>query len=183
MRNGILACLLLALLVLPLAMSEAAGPEPDPGVNAEVEPAWKEKAQKQLKAYPKAQEGMVRYVLYLEPKADESRFQVELIVGKVIETDGVNRYGFGGAIQEKTVKGWGYTQYVVEKGAFDNPFSTRIGVPANQPKVKQFVALGGGPTLLRYNSKLPVVVYVPAGGEVRYRIWEAPPEPKAMQPG
>lgn len=180
MRYGILCGVLLGLLALPLALSNAVGSEQD----ADAEPAWKAKARKQLdKAYPKAGQGMVRYVLFLEPKADESLYRVELIVGKVIETDGVNKYGFGGSIQEKTVKGWGYRQYVVEKGAFDNPFSTRIGVPANQPKVKQFVALGGGPTLVRYNSKLPVVVYVPAGGEVRYRIWEAPPVPKAMQPG
>ena len=27
--------------------------------------------------------------------------------------------------------------------------------------------------LLRYNSRLPVVVYVPQGFDVRYRIWTA----------
>lgn len=183
MRYGILGCLLLGLLAMPLAMSGAAGSEPDPAAAAEQEPAWKAKAQKQLKAYPKAEEGMVRYVLFLEPKADESRFQVELIVGKVVETDGVNRVGFGSKLEKKTVKGWGYSMYVAPEDAFENMFSTRIGVPANQPKVKKFVALGGGPTLVRYNSKLPVVVYVPAGGEVRYRIWEASPEPTPMLPG
>ena len=26
---------------------------------------------------------------------------------------------------------------------------------------------------MRYNSRLPIVVYVPAGVEVRYRIWRA----------
>ena len=169
---------MLGLLSLPLAMSQAAGPEP----NDPAEPAWQVKAQKQLKAYPKAEEGMVRYVLYLEPKADESLYQVELIVGKVIETDGVNTYGFGGKIQEQVVKGWGYPKYVVEKGALDNAFSTKIGVPPGQPKVKKFVQLSGT-TLIRYNSKLPVVVYVPASGEVRYRLWEAPPQATPMLPG
>jgi ecotin len=164
--------------MVPLALSHAAGPE----ANQENEPEWKAKARKQLKAYPKAEEGMVRYVLYLEPKADENLCQVELIVGKVIETDGVNRYGFGGKIEEQTVKGWGYRKYVVEKGALDTPFSTRIGVPQGQPKVKKFVPLSGT-TLVRYNSKLPIVVYVPAGGEVRYRVWEAPPKATPMLPG
>ncbi|HWD31650.1 MAG TPA: ecotin family protein, partial [Pseudomonas sp.] len=32
--------------------------------------------------------------------------------------------------------------------------------------------------LLRYNSKLPVVVYVPQGVEVRFRIWSASDEVK-----
>jgi ecotin len=35
------------------------------------------------------------------------------------------------------------------------------------------VAVRGEGFLLRYNSKLPVVVYVPNGFEVRYRIWRA----------
>ena len=30
--------------------------------------------------------------------------------------------------------------------------------------------------LLRYNSKLPLVVYLPAGYEARYRIWAASEE-------
>ena len=28
-------------------------------------------------------------------------------------------------------------------------------------------------TTIRYNSRIPLVVYVPKGGEVRYRIWKA----------
>ncbi|MBX2851245.1 MAG: ecotin family protein [Phycisphaeraceae bacterium] len=87
MRYGVLGCLLLGLLAVRLALSHAAVPEP----NGEDEPEWKAKARKQLKAYPKADEGMVRYVLYLEPKADESLCQVELIVGKGI---GSVRRGF-----------------------------------------------------------------------------------------
>ena len=41
------------------------------------------------------------------------------------------------------------------------------------PKEERFVPLGGQPYLIRYNSKLPVVVYVPKGAEVQYRIWKA----------
>ena len=38
-------------------------------------------------------------------------------------------------------------------------------------KVEAFV--GGAPLKIRYNSRLPVVVYAPEGVEVRYRIWSA----------
>ena len=48
-----------------------------------------------------------------------------------------------------------------------------MAVDPNAPKVERFVALAGEPQLIRYNSRLPVVVYVPDGVEVRYRIWRA----------
>jgi hypothetical protein len=35
--------------------------------------------------------------------------------------------------------------------------------------VDRFVARGGSPYIIRYNSSLPIVVYVPEGMEVRYR--------------
>ena len=37
--------------------------------------------------------------------------------------------------------------------------------------------------LLRYNSRLPIVVYVPEGVEVRYRLWSAAAEVQAMDKG
>lgn len=51
------------------------------------------------------------------------------------------------------------------------------------PKVDRFITLGGEPYLVRYNSKLPLVAYVPADVEVRYRIWRADPKPTAMPKG
>ena len=39
-----------------------------------------------------------------------------------------------------------------------------------------FVAVGGEPLLVRYNSRLPLVVYTPADVQVRYRIWSAAPD-------
>jgi ecotin len=35
--------------------------------------------------------------------------------------------------------------------------------------------------LIRYNSRLPVVIYVPADAQVRYRIWKADGEGQAME--
>jgi ecotin len=58
-----------------------------------------------------------------------------------------------------------------------------MGVDPNAPKVDRFITLGGEPYLIRYNSRMPVVVYVPEGVEVRYRIWTTAAEMKAMQAG
>jgi ecotin len=134
-----------------------------------------------LQAFPPAEAGMVRHVLQLPKQADEEAFKVELIVGKTVLLDAQNRYFFGGRIQHEDVKGWGYTRYVV--GALGPMAGTQMAVDPSAAKLERFVALAGEPYLIRYNSRLPVVVYVPEGVEVRYRIWKAEPQAKAIDKG
>jgi ecotin len=43
--------------------------------------------------------------------------------------------------------------------------------PEGAPKVKAFVT--AAPLHIRYNSRLPIVVYAPSGFQIRYRIWSA----------
>jgi ecotin len=134
-----------------------------------------------MKAFPPAEAGMVRYVLQLPKQQDESAFKVELIVGKTAQVDERNSYFFGGKIEEETIQGWGFPRYVVKK--LGPMAGTLIAIDPNTPKVNRFIALGSGPYLIRYNSRLPIVVYVPEGVEVRYRIWSAGRGTKAMEKG
>jgi ecotin len=134
-----------------------------------------------MKAFPAAGEGMVRYVLQLPAQADETGFKVELIVGKTVETDAGNRYFFGGRIEEETIKGWGFTRYTVSR--LGPMAGTLMAVDPDAPKVARFITLGGAPFIIRYNSRMPVVVYVPEGVEVRYRIWTAGAEVKTIEKG
>jgi ecotin len=134
-----------------------------------------------MKAFPPAEGGTVRYVLQLLKQADESAFRVELIVGKTVQVDEQNRYFFGGKIEEETIKGWGFTRYKVSR--LGPMAGTRMAVDPNAPKVARFITLGGDPYIIRYNSRLPIVVYVPEGVEVRYRIWSAGTEVKAIEKG
>ena len=134
-----------------------------------------------LKAFPPAEAGMVRYVLRLPAQPDEAALKVELVVGMTVELDAHNRYFFGGRIERETIKGWGYTRYVV--GALGPMAGTRMAVDPNAPMVDRFITLAGEPYLIRYNSRLPVVVYVPEGAEVRYRIWSAGPDAKTLEKG
>jgi len=131
-----------------------------------------------MKAFPPADQGMIRYVLQLPKQADESAFKVELIVGKTVQVDEGNRYFFGGKIEEVTIEGWGFPRYVVSK--LGPMAGTLMAVDPNAPKVDRFVSLGGEPLLVRYNSLLPIVVYAPEGVEARYRIWNAEPQAKAI---
>ena len=95
---------------------------------------------------------------------------MELIVGKTVRVD-KNRYFFGGQIKRETIKGWGFTRYTVSK--LGPMAGTLMATDPNTPKTDRFITLGGEPYLIRYNSRLPVVIYVPEDVEVRYRIWSA----------
>jgi ecotin len=134
-----------------------------------------------MKAFPPADQGEVRYVLQLPLQDDESAFRVELMVGKTVEVDEKNKYFFSGVITEETIQGWGFPRYIVSK--LGPMAGTLMAVDPNAPKVARFITLGGDPYLIRYNSRLPIVVYVPEGVEVRYRIWAAGKEAKAMEKG
>lgn len=124
-----------------------------------------------MKAFPAAEEGIVRNVIQLPKQNDESAFKLELIVGKTVQTDPENRYFFSGSIKREMIKGWGYSRYIVSK--LGPMAGTLMAVDPNTPKVDRFITLGGEPYLIRYNSRLPVVVYAPEDVEVRYRIWSA----------
>ena len=134
-----------------------------------------------MKAYPPAEKGMTRHVVKLPVEDKEDDLKVEIVVGKTVKTDGVNRHFLGGSIEEETIKGWGFPRYLVRDVG---PMAgTLMGVPPGTPMVDTFVSLRGNPYLVRYNSKLPLVIYVPEGCEVRYRIWRADPEAKPADKG
>lgn len=124
----------------------------------------------QLKAYPQAAKGMTRYVIDL-PNKDrnvEGNYGVELIVGRTMKTDGTNLVHLTGEIKTQTINGWGYNYYEVTGDP--KPVSTLMAPIAGRQR-DEFVSL---PSLkVAYNSRLPVVVYVPVGYEVHYRLWSA----------
>jgi ecotin len=131
-----------------------------------------------MKAFPPAEEGMVRFVLQLPKQVDESVFMVELIVGKTLQVDEKNRYFFAGKIENETIKGWGCTCYYVRK--LGPMAGTLMAVDPNVFRVSKFITLAGEPYIIRYNSRMPIVVYVPEGVEVRYRLWTAGAEVNSM---
>jgi ecotin len=134
-----------------------------------------------MKAFPPPGQGQTRYVIHLAELDDESNYQVELIVGRTVEIDEINNYFFGGQIKKESIPGWGYTRYVVRE--LGPMAGTLMAVDPDAPKVARFIRLAGEPYLVRYNSRLPVVVYVPEGVDVRYRIWRAEPESKKAKEG
>lgn len=149
LRSGLRQALLL-LLPLFAMLAAAAGP---------------------LAAFPPAEPGMVRHVIELPPADDESALKVELQLGKTIRTDAANRYFFAGRLESESLPGWGYERHILRQLG---PLAGTLMAPdPAAPSVDRFVTLAGEVKLLRYNSRLPLVVYVPEGVEVRYRLWRA----------
>ena len=133
-----------------------------------------------LKPYPAPAADQRRWVIQLpgvlKPSSDPAisanpaDWRVELIVGRELEVD-CNRQLLRGRIEAETIPGWGYRIFRVRGG--DAVASTRMACPPDQPPRRQFVALGGEPTVVRYNASLPIVVYAPRDLKVRWRLWKA----------
>jgi ecotin len=134
-----------------------------------------------MKAFPPAEEGMVRYVINLPEQEDETGWRVELLVGQTVQLDAANRYFFAGTLETETIEGWGFDRHILRQ--LGPMAGTLMAMDPSAPKVDRFITLGGEPRLLRYNSRLPLVVYVPEGVEVRYRFWRADAEIASAERG
>ncbi|KAI2683772.1 serine protease inhibitor ecotin [Pseudomonas sp. TNT3] len=119
--------------------------------------------------FPKPEQGFTRQVIHLPSQPQEENFQVEILAGKTLTVD-CNRQRLGGILEEKNLEGWGYPFYRLEKVI--GPMSTMMACPDGKSK-QDFVPVVGDGFLLRYNSKLPIVLYVPEDVDVRYRVWSA----------
>ena len=127
-------------------------------------------AAEDLQPYDPPAAGFDRMVFRLPPLEQEADHMVEILVGKVLAVD-CNRHAFLGNLDRGTVVGWGYPYFTLAK--VDGPVTTLMACPEGQEKEDRFITVNGQGFKQRYNSKLPVVVYVPEGFEVRFRIWTA----------
>jgi ecotin len=127
-----------------------------------------------LKPFPSAESGRQRIVIRVPEAPNPEDLRVEVMIGKTVMVD-CNRYSFGGNLTREEAKGWGYSYYVLD--ALRGPASTMMACPPGTPKHEEFVRVPAQMlAALRYSAKVPIVVYVPQGVQVRYRIWNAAPE-------
>ena len=124
-------------------------------------------AQKELKAFPATLAGHVRHVIELPALADEAAHKLELIGGKAMTVD-CNTRGMDGRLEPRDVPGWGYTYWVLQSQG-----QVRSTMMACPPGTEKPGFVQAEPLLVRYNSKLPVVVFVPEGMALRWRVWNA----------
>jgi ecotin len=152
--RGIALLAALASALAPAMASPPAGAAPSPD----------------LRPYPPAAPGERRWFISVDTTpAAAGDLRVELVVGRTLMVD-CNRHLLQGSLEEETVPGWGYPIYRVKGGGA--MVSTRMACPG-QAQRQEFVGLGGSPTLVPVNPRLPIVVVAPQELEVRWRLWRA----------
>lgn len=120
----------------------------------------------ELNMFPAPKLGYKQVYIKLPAKKNEQDYKVEFYVGKKHMAD-CNRHFLVGEIQEMNLEGWGYNYYMVEsKGHIGSTMMACL----DKKKTEKFIHLQ--PQLVRYNSKLPIVIYLPDNMEVQYKIWK-----------
>ncbi|KAH9600792.1 Proteinase inhibitor I11 [Trypanosoma melophagium] len=122
---------------------------------------------------PLPAENEKRCVFLLDPleneKAERDDYMLELLPGRIEAVDTVNRHYISGIVSAHEVPGHDYTYYFVKLGPV--VAATRYApMPCVLPE-KKFLSIYS-PQLIQYNSKVPVVVYLPKNAQLRYRLWK-----------
>ncbi len=128
--------------------------------------------------YPAMLEGQKRVMISLPAAQHEEDLRVELIVGRSMWV-GCHPPIFSGNLVEKTMAGSGAPYYGIDN------LTGRVRSGMSCPPIPAreiFTRVQGTGWLLQYNSSQPLVVYVPAMLEVRYRLWHAAEEIHLVSP-
>jgi len=121
--------------------------------------------------FPKAEKGYKKMIIEVPYSDQDQSKRIEFNIGKYMEVDGCNHFSLQGGVEKKDLQGWGYEYYVFKTdGAV---VGTQMGCP-DLPKRNLFVT--AQPTMLRYNGKMPIVIYVPEEYSVQFKIYTASPE-------
>lgn len=118
-----------------------------------------------LSIYPKSNDSIKRYLIELTPKENEELYKIEVWAGQTKKVD-CNIQHLSGEFIKKTIKGWGYSYY---------EFSTN-GVQLSTRKacidtILTEKLIRSQTQNIRYNSRLPIVVYCPTDYTIEYAIW------------
>ncbi|WP_318491595.1 ecotin family protein [Photobacterium leiognathi] len=137
-----------------------------PEINIETYYQTKYQSIEAIKMFPPPTAKQKMYVLTLPKLTEEQNYKIEIEVGKTLQLD-CNRHYLLSKIKRQSLVGWGYIYYSLED--ISKLVSTRKGCLNSELKL-QFVTQSK-PLVLTYNSRLPLVFYVPKAAQLRYRIW------------
>ncbi|WP_418124199.1 ecotin family protein [Chryseobacterium sp. PTM-20240506] len=118
----------------------------------------------EIEMFPKAKDGYKQVYIQLPVAKNEKDLKVEYFVGKEKMVD-CNNYFMMGSVKSQDLQGWGYNYYEVESNG--ETAGTLKGC-LNKKETKKFIYIK--PEIVGYNSRLPLVFYVPKDLEVRYRV-------------
>ena len=135
-----------------------------------------------LSGYPAPAPGLQRWVIQpsgLLPKssdplisANPHDWRVQLLVGKNVDLDCNNSWLSGPSLRMQLLPEASAKALFVVNGPLV-VMKTRMACPPDQPRQRSFLSLGKQPYLVPYNVSWPIVVDLPAGAELRWRLWKA----------
>ncbi len=172
LKSGKLKLALIASALLPAQVLAVSPPHPQ-GYNQNMITANQFDAnsyqpQDSSKMFPAPKEGMVQHILTLPQLENEDDYMIEIQVGQTQMVD-CNKHGLMGELKQMDLKGWGYTYWELDE---IGPGRSTMMACFDKAKHEEFVRIPGE-YKLRYNSKLPMVIYLPENAELRYRVWRA----------
>lgn len=123
------------------------------------------------KIFPAAKEGYKKMIIEVPYSNLDADKKIEFYVGKWMDVDGCNSFGLMGTYEQKELQGWGYNYWTFEtKG---DVRSTMMACP-DSPNRNLFVS--AEPQMVDYNGRMPIIIYVPDGYDVQFKIFKAEPD-------
>lgn len=120
-----------------------------------------------MKPFPQPHATDTRLVIRLPKRQDEKSLFVRVTPGR-FETVDCNARSYTGQLETKTAQGWGYNFYVLRtKG---NAISTMMACPPSSSSRVVFVPVAAAQQTLAYNSRMPLVYYVPKEFSIQYEV-------------
>lgn len=117
--------------------------------------------------FPAPEKGYKKMIIEVPHSENDKNKKIEFSIGKWMEVDGCNSFSLQGTLEKKDLEGWGYNYYIFKTNG--QVVSTQMACPG--PNRNLFVT--AQPEMVRYNGKLPIVVYVPEGYDVQFKIFKA----------
>lgn len=131
---------------------------------------------KSIEMFPAELEGYTRYVIRLPKLENEAR--LELLPGMVVRGDTCNRRLANVAVEKENIQGWGYSYYKISD--FNAGPSTLMACPSGEQDIK-VLASNNELQNMRYNDRMPLVVFVEDGMTLDYKIWRVNPEEARLE--
>lgn len=123
------------------------------------------------KIFPEAKQGFKKMVIEVPYSDLDADKKIEFYIGKWMDVDGCNTFSLMGTYEQKELQGWGYNYW--EFNTKGDVRSTMMACP-DLPKRNLFVSAEG--QFVDYNGRMPIIIYVPDGYDVQFKIFKAEPD-------
>ncbi|KAB7530229.1 proteinase inhibitor [Flagellimonas olearia] len=120
-----------------------------------------------LSIFPKPEQGFKQMVIEVPHSDNDANKKIEFVIGKWMEVDSCNKHGLMGTLEEKNLEGWGYGYFVFDTEG--HVMSTEMAC-LDKEMVRKFISAQS--KTVRYNGRLPIVIYVPKDCDVQFKIFQ-----------